>query len=114
VEQNQEPQEAVQPIAPRPEKRTIQRRPAHARNREIRLPEIEPALISETIQAVPEAAGIDTGRELESGLGLIDPPLTPPGQMRIEIQTADPSIRIIWFAPKEADSNSKKSMTDSD
>jgi hypothetical protein len=26
------------------------------------------------------------------------------GMLRIEIQTADPSIRIIWFAPKEIDS----------
>jgi anti-sigma factor RsiW len=28
----------------------------------------------------------------------------PPDMLRIEIQTSDPNIRIIWFAPKEVDS----------
>jgi hypothetical protein len=28
----------------------------------------------------------------------------PPGMLRIEIQTSDPNIRIIWFAPKEVES----------
>ena len=27
-----------------------------------------------------------------------------PGMLRIEIQTGDPNIRIIWFAPKEVES----------
>lgn len=32
--------------------------------------------------------------------------------LRIEIQTSDPNIRIIWFAPKETDSNQNKPATD--
>jgi hypothetical protein len=32
--------------------------------------------------------------------------------LRIEIQTGDPSIRIIWFAPKETDSHQSKPATD--
>jgi hypothetical protein len=32
--------------------------------------------------------------------------------LRIEIQTSDPDIRIIWFAPKEVDSNQNKPATD--
>jgi hypothetical protein len=30
-----------------------------------------------------------------------------PAMLRIEIQTSDPNIRIIWFAPKETDSHTK-------
>lgn len=37
---------------------------------------------------------------------------TPENTLRIEIQTSDPNIRIIWFAPKKADPNSSTSMTD--
>ncbi len=32
--------------------------------------------------------------------------------LRIEIQTGDPSIRIIWFAPRETDSHQNKPATD--
>ena len=32
--------------------------------------------------------------------------------LRIEIQTGDPSIRIIWFAPKETELNQSKPITD--
>jgi hypothetical protein len=32
--------------------------------------------------------------------------------LRIEIQTSDPKIRIIWFAPKEVDSQFSKPVTD--
>jgi hypothetical protein len=31
---------------------------------------------------------------------------------RIEIQTSDPTIRIIWFAPKETESHQNKPATD--
>jgi hypothetical protein len=35
-----------------------------------------------------------------------------PALLRIEFQTSDPNIRIIWFAPKETDSNQSKPATD--
>jgi len=35
-----------------------------------------------------------------------------PNVLRIEIQTSDPKIRIIWFAPKETDSHQSKPATD--
>jgi len=35
-----------------------------------------------------------------------------PEMLRIEIQTSDPSIRIIWFAPKETDSQQSRPVTD--
>lgn len=35
-----------------------------------------------------------------------------PAMLRIEIQTGDPNIRIIWFAPKETDSHQTKPATD--
>jgi hypothetical protein len=34
-----------------------------------------------------------------------------PEMLRIEIQTADPNIRIIWLAPKDQHSSSTKSGT---
>ncbi|MEW6208999.1 MAG: zf-HC2 domain-containing protein [Acidobacteriota bacterium] len=34
------------------------------------------------------------------------------GMTRIEFHTSDPNIRIIWFAPKEADSKQSKPITD--
>ena len=46
-----------------------------------------------------------------SGPGVVDPSIERPGggdnssqMLRIEIQTSDPNIRIIWFAPKEVES----------
>lgn len=46
-----------------------------------------------------------------SGLGSFEPPVEQSGSgddsppmLRIEIQTSDPNIRIIWFAPKEVES----------
>ncbi|HVG22200.1 MAG TPA: hypothetical protein VNI02_24400, partial [Blastocatellia bacterium] len=39
---------------------------------------------------------------------------TPPGMLRIEIQTNDPSIRIIWFSPKESTARHAKPTTESD
>lgn len=46
---------------------------------------------------------------IESATALAEPPSVgvdddPPGMLRIEIQTGDPNIRIIWFAPKEVES----------
>jgi hypothetical protein len=35
-----------------------------------------------------------------------------PDVLRIEIQTSDPKIRIIWFAPREIDSHQSKPATD--
>lgn len=36
----------------------------------------------------------------------------PQGMTRIEFQTSDPNIRIIWFAPKETGSKQSKPVTD--
>jgi hypothetical protein len=39
-----------------------------------------------------------------------DESVKPPEMLRIELQTADPNIRIIWLAPKETDSQELKPM----
>ncbi|MFP5264950.1 MAG: anti-sigma factor family protein [Blastocatellia bacterium] len=39
---------------------------------------------------------------------------TPPGMLRIEIQTNDPRIRIIWFSPKGSTAHRTKPTTESD
>lgn len=40
--------------------------------------------------------------------------VTSPGMLRIEIQTNDPRIRIIWFSPKEGTAHQAKPTTESD
>lgn len=50
----------------------------------------------------------ETARELQ------DVPDKTEEMTRIEIQTGDPNIRIIWFSPKEADSQLSKPMTETD
>lgn len=43
---------------------------------------------------------------------LIDGPRDTREMLRMEIQTSDPHIRIIWFAPREADTHSAKPVTE--
>jgi putative zinc finger protein len=43
-----------------------------------------------------------------------DVPTETEEMTRIEIQTGDPDIRIIWFSPKETDSQLSKPMTETD
>jgi hypothetical protein len=56
---------------------------------------VEPDLIDENMEATEPATDQSSG---------LDPANSDPGanqnMLRIEIQTADPNIRIIWFAPK--------------
>ncbi|HEX8089186.1 MAG TPA: zf-HC2 domain-containing protein [Blastocatellia bacterium] len=41
-------------------------------------------------------------------------PVTSPGMLRIEIQTNDPRIRIIWFSPRGSTAHREKPTTESD
>ena len=52
--------------------------------------------------ASPEelADGTETGES-----GMLDSEESPGSNMRIEIQTQDPNVRIIWFAPPAAEGN---------
>jgi anti-sigma factor RsiW len=103
---NPEPRPVIEQPAPRPQKRIAQPRPALARSKGVSPAETDLPLISENTE--PDIS------ETEPQTELIESPVTPPGMMRIEIQTSDPTIRIIWFTPKEADSKPKKSTIDSD
>ncbi|HXU39791.1 MAG TPA: zf-HC2 domain-containing protein [Blastocatellia bacterium] len=54
---------------------------------------------------------VQVSQSAASGPGSLEPPLEPSGNgddsqpmLRIEMQTSDPNIRIIWFAPKEVES----------
>jgi len=62
------------------------------------LPDREPGMISESI-AIESIENVDVEKLNE-------------GKTRIEIQTKDPNIRIIWFAPKPDDSRSTKPATE--
>lgn len=103
---NPEPRPVVEQPAPRPRKPVTRPRPVLARSKQVSPAETDLPLISENTE--PDIS------EIEPQTELIASPVTPPGMMRIEIQTSDPTIRIIWFAPKEADSKPKKSAIDSD
>jgi hypothetical protein len=66
------------------------------------------ALYTETIESRVSTQISRLGR---SGSGSVAPPVEPSGSgddsppmLRIEMQTSDPNIRIIWFAPKEVES----------
>ncbi len=53
---------------------------------------VESPLVSQTARAE------QSGSTAATPVGVSD---DPPGMLRIEIETGDPNIRIIWFAPKE-------------
>jgi energy-converting hydrogenase Eha subunit F len=64
-----------------------------------------PAPVDSQDDSVTDPGGV---RANETTLRTVD----SPAPLRIEIQTSDPNIRIIWFAPKETDSHQTKAATD--
>jgi putative zinc finger protein len=104
--------------------------------REIDLPDPSPLLISEILRlAMPDVIAEESATaegelatiESLAGSGALPDievetinwkPETrnpgPAGLLRIEIQTANPDIRIIWFAPREKDSRSHKPETETE
>ena len=60
---------------------------------------VEQSVTATTIETVPSPPLYTSSRR-------------DPDVLRIEIQTSDPKIRIIWFAPKETDSHQSKPATD--
>lgn len=59
----------------------------------------EPSFVSQ--MNPPEQSGTSSAEPADA---LPESGNDPPGMLRIEIQTSDPNIRIIWFAPKEVES----------
>lgn len=62
-------------------------------------------------QRIESPSSTQISRLGSSGPGSLEPPVEPsgsgddsPAMLRIEMQTSDPNIRIIWFAPKEVES----------
>jgi len=76
---------------------------AKARNRRPAREESTP--VQTSVQASATRAGVPP----ENSTGHLG---GSPAMLRIEIQTSDPNIRIIWFAPKETDSHQTKPATD--
>jgi hypothetical protein len=130
VRDNRVSPETPQQPAPRtgPE-RKVRPKPAYAKSREIPMTEIEPELISQgTVpEPMPDLASIDPLNdpalrnemveqmdELERQVQWTGIPTSEPELMRIEIQTSDPDIRIIWFASKGSDSKPEKPVNDTD
>ena len=110
-------------------KQSVRPKPDYAKSREIYLTEIEGELISQSasLEPVPDLASIDPlddpelraelieqMAEHERQLRLAEMPTSQPELMRIEIQTSDPGIRIIWFAPKVTDSKTGRPVIESD
>jgi len=62
----------------------------------------------------PDMKGVQQAMAGETKDTLTDEQAAPPGVLRIEIQTSDPSIRIIWFSPKETAAHHTKPTTETD
>jgi anti-sigma factor RsiW len=73
---------------------------------------IEPERVADERYAPGETV-VDVAEETSGG-GPSDLASPPTGLTRIEIQTQDPNIRIIWFSPKTSDTASEKTRTDTD
>jgi hypothetical protein len=56
----------------------------------------------------------DPAVAIETGGGLSVDPAASQEMLRIHIQTSDPNIRIIWFSPKETDSNPSRPITETE
>jgi len=69
-------------------------------------------IASAQIEAHPATEVVPHANAEESANDSTDVPADLPEMLRIEIQTSDPKIRIIWFAPKVADSKLNKPATD--
>jgi hypothetical protein len=69
-----------------------------------RKPNLERVIVPRTNNAVAREAATESQ----------DVPDKTEEMTRIEIQTGDPNIRIIWFSPKESDSQLSKPMTETD
>ena len=110
-------------------KQNARPRSTYAKSREIYLTEIEGELISQSAsrEPVPDLASIaplddptlrtelvEQMAEHERQLRLAELPTSQPEMMRIEIQTGDPGIRIIWFAPKVTDLKTGRPVIESD
>lgn len=62
----------------------------------------------------PDAGSVELARARATANSAHDEPATSDEMLRIEIQTSDPSIRIIWFLPKESDAHQTKNTTETE
>ena len=62
----------------------------------------------------PGLKGVQQAMAGETKDTLTSEQATSPGVLRIEIQTSDPSIRIIWFSLKETEAHQTKPITETD
>jgi hypothetical protein len=66
-----------------------------------------------TVSLEEESAESKVGPSLEEDSQIVGDTVSGEQPTRIEIQTADPNIRIIWFVPKDFDKLSNRRATDS-
>ena len=86
----------------------VNKRHRQPKRRHVKASQAEPALARRVVEqngSQAETAGVQTVDSSARFARL-------PAMLRIEIQTSDPNIRIIWFAPKETDSHQTKPATD--
>jgi hypothetical protein len=94
----------------------VQRLPLNRTRRIIGTPGVKqiqlPDLAAVNAPIVPPAINIGLVFDPPPGVGMaMDDAIFNREMTRIEFQTADPNIRIIWLAPKESDSSSTKTNT---
>jgi hypothetical protein len=69
---------------------------------------------SERITVSPDRPGVETTATIETRNGFSGDPVNTEEMLRIEIQTSDPSIRIIWFSPKRSDFTHSRPITETE
>jgi hypothetical protein len=113
-EQSPEVASPTKDVEKAPRANSIIRRPRHtatARRREVaakRRTNPDPIVKQPGKQSIEPAVAIETDD------WLLGDPATSEDMLRIEIQTSDPNIRIIWFSPKENNSNPSRPITDTE
>jgi len=90
------------------EARLARRHRAPRRHSIVRSSYVDPMIAESAVAPVEPHGGTEAGDVLPEHHRNAGSPAT----LRIEIQTSDPNIRIIWFAPKETDSHQTKPVTD--
>jgi hypothetical protein len=109
--QGNDPTPAKSPVATglAPEANPRERHPGPKHHRSARR-DLDDLLSSRTAEPSRRDKTGDNGTE--GGLSISNDPSDSRDMLRIELQTSDPNIRIIWFTPKETDSHQNKPATD--
>jgi hypothetical protein len=112
-------QQPIQPDPPalaaapdKPSDASPSKRHRQPKRRYVRASNSEPALARQVVERNGSQAGPGEQNAPGQAVNRWADLMSSPAVLRIEFQTSDPNIRIIWFAPKETGSHQTKPATD--